>query len=103
MTPETPTLQDSFLAVALAYCERAGIRPDVLSRRALGNSHLFRRLQGGGRLTTDAYERVLRYIAENPAPAAGGDHGANLYQGHPIVMGNDDADFTVLQTAAAGH
>lgn len=103
MTPETSTLQDSFLAVALAYCERAGIRPDVLSRRALGNSHLFRRLQGGGRLTTDAYERVLRYIAGNPAPEATGDHGITVGPGREPVMGNEDADFTVLQTASAGH
>lgn len=62
--------RENFITEIAAYAESVGLEPSTICLRAVGNGHLFKRLEGGGDCSTKTVERVRQYMRENP-PACG--------------------------------
>jgi hypothetical protein len=64
--------REDLLATIRAYCEAADTRPSVLTRKAVNNGKLFRRLEDGGECLPSTARKIIAYITANPPPSKAG-------------------------------
>ncbi|MEH6476696.1 MAG: hypothetical protein V7727_13470 [Sneathiella sp.] len=50
----------------LNWCTAAKVSPSTFGKRILSDGKFVPRLQSGGKLTTDTYDRVIQFLADNP-------------------------------------
>ena len=61
---------ENFLTTIQEYCRAKPMAKSALGREVLGDPGFVTRLEGGAQCQLRTYEKVMRFMAQNPPPIA---------------------------------